>query len=372
MNDIKLAENLVNLRRKRGITQETIADFLGVTKSSVSKWETGLSLPDIAQLPKLASYYDISIDELMGYEAQLSMEMIKKQYDTFAKDFATRNFHEVMEEIRNFIRQYYSCYPVLLQVVVLLINHYNLAEKTEQSHILEEMIQLCEHIREKSIDANLCVDATVLQSAIELLQGKPENAIEKLKPFCEARNMKESSEGILIQAYQMTGQIEEALEWNQVSMFSHLLSLLENSIIYLISNLNNEEIASQTIERVDNIMKSYEVSKLHPNCYLKFQYAKAMFYVTYDRTQEALEALRIYVEDGIYFVKNAMYLHGDSYFDRLDNYFQKIEEYNILPRNKQTVLTSIKKDLENPIFEKMKDMEEFHYIQEICNKNITI
>ena len=184
--------------------------------------------------------------------------------------------------------------------------------------------------------------------------------------------MKENSEGILIQAYQMTGQIEESLEWSQVSMFSHLLSLIENSILYLLSNLNNEKVASKTIERVENIMKSYEISKLHPNSYLKFQYVKAMFYATYDKTQEALEALRIYVEDGISFVKNAMYLHGDNYFDRLDTYFKKIEEYNILPRNKQTVLTSIKKDLEHPIFEKMKDMEEFHRIQEIYNKNAMV
>ena len=372
MNHIKLAENLVNLRRKKGVTQETIANFLGVTKASVSKWETGISFPDIAQLPKLASYYDISIDELMGYEAQLSMELIKKQYDTFAKDFAKRDFSEVMEEIRSFIRQYYSCYPALLQMVVLLINHYNMAEEAERFSILEEMVQLCEHIREKSIDTNLCVDATVLQSAIELFQGKAESTIEKLKPFCEARGMKEGSEGILIQAYQMTGQIEEALEWNQVSMFSHLLSLIESSVLYLISNINNEEIAGRTIERVEHIMKTYEVSKLHPNSYLKFQYAKAMFYATYDRTQEALEALQIYVEDGICFVKNALYLHGDAYFDKLDNYFKRKEEYTILPRNQQTVLTSIKKDLENPIFEKIKDRKEFHCIQKICNENITM
>ena len=57
MNHVKLAENLAYLRRKKGVTQETVADFLGITKASVSKWETGLSLPDIAQLPKLASYY---------------------------------------------------------------------------------------------------------------------------------------------------------------------------------------------------------------------------------------------------------------------------------------------------------------------------
>ena len=370
LNHIKLAENLVYLRRKKGVTQEIVADFLGITKASVSKWETGISLPDIAQLPKLASYYDISIDELMGYEAQLSMEIIKKQYDTFAEAFVKQPFFEVMEEIRNFIRQYYSCYPALLQMVVLLLNHYNLAELSEQLKIFEEMIQLCEHIREKSADENLCVDAIVLQATIEMLRGKPEVTIEKLKPFYEARSIKDGSEGILIQAYQMTGQTEEALEWNQINMFSHLLSLIENSIFYLLSNLDNKGVASQTIERIDKVIEVYELHQLHPNSYLKFQYVKAMFYATHDKTKEAVKALRVYVEDGISFVKNAMYLHGDSYFDKLDNHFKKIEEYSILPRNKQTVLVSIRQDLEHPVFEKMKHMEEFHYIKQLANSSI--
>lgn len=359
MNNIKLAENLVYLRRKKGVTQETIADFLGITKASVSKWETGLSLPDIAQLPKIASYYDISIDELMGYQAQISMEAIKTQYEAFAEDFAKRNFSDVMEDIRNFIRQYYSCYPALLQMVVLLLNHYKMAEVQEQPNILQEMIQLCERIQEKSVDVNLCVDANILQASIELLQGKPEETIQKLQPFYERRNMKEGSEGILIQAYQMTGQIEESLEWNQVHIFTHLLSLVENSILYLVSNLNNQEIAIQTIERTQKIVEAYELYQLHPNSYLKFQYVKAMFYAMQNRKQEALEALKIYVEDGISFVKDAMYLHGDNYFDKLDTHFKKIEEYTILPRNKQTVLASIRQDLEHPVFQEICMTEEF-------------
>ena len=229
--------------------------------------------------------------------------------------FVKQPFFEVMEEIKNFIRQYYSCYPALLQMVVLLLNHYNMAELSEQLKIFEEMIQLCEHIREKSADANLCVDATVLQATIEMLRGNPKVTIEKLKPFYEARSIKENSEGILIQAYQMTGQIEEALEWNQVNMFSHLLSLIENSVLYLFSNLNNKEVANRTIERIDKVIEVYELHQLHPNSYLKFQYVKAMFYATHDKTKEALKALQVYVEGGISFVKNAMYLHGDSYFD---------------------------------------------------------
>ena len=53
-----------------GITQETLGLQIGVSKSSVSKWEAGRNYPEIGYLPKLAAYFNITIDELMGYSYQ--------------------------------------------------------------------------------------------------------------------------------------------------------------------------------------------------------------------------------------------------------------------------------------------------------------
>ena len=50
MNELKLSENLVRLRRERNVTQEALAAFVGVTKGAVSKWENGTTLPDVATL----------------------------------------------------------------------------------------------------------------------------------------------------------------------------------------------------------------------------------------------------------------------------------------------------------------------------------
>ena len=51
MNILSFSENITCLRRERGMTQEQLADFLGVTKASISKWETKQLLPDILMLP---------------------------------------------------------------------------------------------------------------------------------------------------------------------------------------------------------------------------------------------------------------------------------------------------------------------------------
>ena len=64
-----LPENLRKFRMLKGLTQEDVADMLGITPQSVSKWERGESCPDIALLPALANIYETSIDLLMGMDA---------------------------------------------------------------------------------------------------------------------------------------------------------------------------------------------------------------------------------------------------------------------------------------------------------------
>lgn len=359
MNGLRIADNLVMLRRKRGVTQEVVADFLGVSKASVSKWEKGISLPDIAQIPRLASYYDITIDELMGYEAHLSVEQIREYYKRFAEDFSKCKFVEVMENVRDFTRHYYACYPALLQIIILLLNHYTMAEPEDQPSILEEMIHLCQHIQEKSADASICTEASIFQASIELIRGNPQATIEELQPYQDLQSRKEGAELMLVQAYQMVGQMEEATEWNQVNIFTHLLNIVGNSTFYIMSNLSNEKVALTTIERTQKIVDAYELDKLHPNSYLQFVYAKALFYATNGLEKAALENLTIFVDCAIDFILNGAYLHGDAYFDRLDNHLKKMDNYNVLPRNPKTVLESIGQNLQHPAFAALHDKPAF-------------
>ena len=80
MNSLNIADNIVRLRHNKKITQEQLAEFIGVTKASVSKWENRQSTPDITILPQLATFFDVTIDELVGYTPQLSKEQIQRLY----------------------------------------------------------------------------------------------------------------------------------------------------------------------------------------------------------------------------------------------------------------------------------------------------
>lgn len=65
-----LCEKINELRKTHNLTQEALADKLGITFQAVSKWENGLSCPDITLLPQIAEIFDVSMDELFGREAK--------------------------------------------------------------------------------------------------------------------------------------------------------------------------------------------------------------------------------------------------------------------------------------------------------------
>ena len=73
---MKINEKIAALRKQKGITQGELAQELGVTNQSVSKWESGQCCPDIQLLPDMARYFGVSIDELMGEE------FVKKNNET--------------------------------------------------------------------------------------------------------------------------------------------------------------------------------------------------------------------------------------------------------------------------------------------------
>lgn len=66
----KTAEMIHHFRRKKNITQQHLADVLGVSVGTVSKWENGITVPDISLLMDIAAYFKTSVDVLIGYQSQ--------------------------------------------------------------------------------------------------------------------------------------------------------------------------------------------------------------------------------------------------------------------------------------------------------------
>ena len=68
---MNLGNNLFEARKKSGLSQDKVAEKLGVTRQTISKWETNETTPDIYQAKKLAKLYNLSLDELIEFDCDL-------------------------------------------------------------------------------------------------------------------------------------------------------------------------------------------------------------------------------------------------------------------------------------------------------------
>lgn len=101
--DIKLAENIRTFRKQLSLTQEQLAEVLGVTVGAVYKWEARLSQPELAMIMAMADFFDTSVDVLLGYEMkdnrlQASVDRLK-QYRHEKKSGGTYRSGKGSEEV---------------------------------------------------------------------------------------------------------------------------------------------------------------------------------------------------------------------------------------------------------------------------------
>lgn len=99
-----LGNSLFHARKKCGLSQEDVAEKLGVSRQTVSKWETDETVPDIRQSKKMAVLYKVTLDELIDFEPDVReiREMIDKT-------------SEKTEEKIDWTRAWGKKYPILLQ-----------------------------------------------------------------------------------------------------------------------------------------------------------------------------------------------------------------------------------------------------------------
>ncbi len=105
---LNLGENIRRLRREKDWTQDELADRLGTTSQSVSRWEVGSTYPDMEFLPALASIFSVSVDELLGIPEEEKEKCAHECFDRLRRLCLDRNSNteEICETIREIQRDF--------------------------------------------------------------------------------------------------------------------------------------------------------------------------------------------------------------------------------------------------------------------------
>lgn len=355
---LKLSDNIVRLRHKKGITQEELANHIGVTKASVSKWETGLSLPDILLLPVLASFFDTTVDDLIGYEPCLSKEQIRTLYHQMAEKFAEQPFETVMQECEQLVKKYYSCYPFLLQMGVLWLNHFMMAKTPErQGEILTAIGALCEHILKDCKDVGICNDAFSMKHMVDLQSGNPQKVIEEMEDMMNPYRLGNQDEELFIQAYMMQGEMDKADKYCQINMYSNVLKVVQNGCQYLKIHGQDLKCCETAIERIDGFLELFDLERLNPNSAACYHYQAAVIYAMHQTDDKAYQRLQRFTRLTKTLLANG-YLHGDTFFTRVDELFEEADLGAKGVRDARLVAESVVQALENPLFARLADKLE--------------
>ncbi len=123
-----IGNKIKELRHSRGITQEELARALGISFQAVSKWECGISLPDITTAPTIASYFGISLDELFDFNTERAESEI-----TAIADEAYKYRESDPEMARHIIEEGLVRYPdcdILLNNLLYVMNYSKSPDET--------------------------------------------------------------------------------------------------------------------------------------------------------------------------------------------------------------------------------------------------
>lgn len=135
---MNLGSSLFNARKRSGLSQEEVAEKLGVSRQTISKWETDETLPDIRQSKRLAVLYHLSLDELIEFDADL------KEIERVIEDTG----EEIHKKV-DWIKAWGKKYPVLLTY------QQNVTIKDYSTPLREMLNRLKEEYGYSELDAGL-------------------------------------------------------------------------------------------------------------------------------------------------------------------------------------------------------------------------
>lgn len=358
---IAIGANICRLRKESRLTQDGLASHLGVTKASVSKWETGQSYPDVELLPRIAAYFDVTVDALMGYEPQMSRESIKRECARLREAFAAMPFEEAHAQCEKLVHDYYSCYPLLAQVAVLYLNHLDLAVGPNQTALAHEAVELCRRVRRGSSTSADIRLAEAVEASLELASGDPQAAIEALGG---SPDIDLGVDMLLARAHGAMGQADEADKILQGALFQGLVLGLNRLAQMAMLYAHNPAKIGVAYERANAIIDAFDLGSVYTNTaaiHLSFAMAY-MICGCADRALDCLEGYERAARSLVFPIK----LHGDDFFDKTESWLEDTNGIGTsVPRDDALVKKSLVESVaSNPAFVSLADEPRFVRIVE--------
>ena len=222
--------NIAALRRAKGLTQEQLADMLGISAPAVSKWETGSSYPDISLLCPLARALDTNVDSLLSFHEELPDEEVKEQIKSVfelltgeggAEERAAAGEAKLNELLHRYPNSQALKFNAALSYDSFALffpgagEEKRLAWRRRKKELMEQLY--------RSGSGSYRQESAMILASMAILDGKLDRAESLLKELPEQCS---DPTGIWVQLYLKQGKPLEALKATQRSLYSSLIQAL--------------------------------------------------------------------------------------------------------------------------------------------------
>ena len=281
---MELGNNIKNIRKQHGLRQEQLAEAMGVSIASVSKWENGQCAPELTVLMELADFFEVSIDTLVGHSLnadrmQALITQLEEAGNCRDEEKAAALCEKILRNYPNDVRAVEACSDAYYQL-----------------HIYTT----------KKIYMEQCIEQT--KRLMNLKQGEPEqerlSRIHKLgnqyghleqwdtaKEYYELSNVMGCNDAAIAECLLKQGNPKEAIEMVSDMLMSSIFEIYGaiNTLFIGWSELGETKKACAALEWIYDVMKSLH---FNPTTMLLIQAQLAGLYEELGETETARAAIR--------------------------------------------------------------------------------
>lgn len=241
---MNIGNKIRELRKQRGITQEQLAESIGISFQAVSKWENNIALPDITLAPVLASYFGVSMDELFDFNLK-EIECAVKNITDVAYKYRESNPSESRRILEDGLKKYPEN-DILLNNLLYVMNYSEkpdetisvaskLIEKTDQSDVKYDALRFLAYAykakgdfesAEAAIEQIPEIYFTKLTEKAYLLSGKAKFEAAEKQKWISFENLLQMM-WKLAEYYEENGKVAEAIEETEKAL--NLIYITKNT-----------------------------------------------------------------------------------------------------------------------------------------------
>ena len=320
---MQTGEVIREYRKRKNITQEEMANRLGVTAPAVNKWENGNSQPDIKLLAPIARLLNITLDTLLSFQEELTTEEIHSIVHEIDAKLTNESYEEAFQWAKGKIEQYPNCEQLIWQMA-LILDAWRLAKNIPDAEKYEGYINNC-YVR--ALDSE---DEEIRNRAADSLFGfytrkeQYEKAEEYLNNFSSQNPERKRKQAFI---YSKTNRVNEAYKAYEELLFSgyQMMSIVFQSIYMLTMQDKDREKAHLLVEKQRKLANIFEMGEYNEaSCGLDLATQEKDVEATIETMEKMLDSIGKLCN----FTKSALYEHME--FKEINEEFFIRQQENLL------------------------------------------